>query len=355
MPTSDSLPRTLEELTPQWLSSALQKSLPGASFSAIEIERVLWGTATKVLAKVSYADPQPEGAPAQLCIKGEFDERARAAVGGESRTGTQMEALFFNGLAGQLGIPLPRHWYAGSEPGMGILVLDNLAAKGYGFGNPTEPWPADRVADALDILATLHGSTWGKRYPELDWLSVGSTAVRHAAEMLMSDQHWKGQFSQPDVYQLPSALTDNQRLIRGYRALWAYDDQHADCVIHGDAHVGNTCFDPQGSPFFIDWAGPCHSHWGTDVPYFLVGALSVEDRRALERDLFAHYLKRLAHHGGPALDAALAWDDYRRHMVHGMMWATLPTALQSSANVHAMGERYAQAMLDHDTLALLGV
>ena len=42
-------------------------------------------------------------------------------------------------------------------------------------------------------------------------------------------------------------------------------------------------------------------------------------------------------------------------MVHGMMWATLPTALQSSANVHAMGERYAQAMLDHDTLALLGV
>lgn len=349
------LPRALDQLTPQWLTQALQSTLPGAEVAQLEIEQVLWGTATKVLARVSYLPPAQPDWPTRLCIKGEFDAQARAAVGGDQRTGTQMEALFFNGLAERLGIPLPSHWYAGSEPGMGILVLDNLAAQGYGFGNPTQPWPTERVAAALDILAQLHGSTWGRRYPELDWLTVGSSAVRQAAQMLMSDQHWQAYFSQPDSYQLPPALADNQRLLRGYQALWAYDDQQANCVIHGDAHVGNTCFDPQGAPFFIDWAGPCYAHWATDVSYFLVGALSVADRRAQERELLGHYLQRLAAHGGPALTLEAAWDDYRRHMVHGMMWATLPTALQSAANVQAMGERYATALLDHQGLELLGV
>jgi hypothetical protein len=117
---------------------------------------------------------------------------------------------------------------------------------------------------------------------------------------------------------------------------------------------GNTCVDAVGQPFFIDWAGPAISHWAIDVAYFITGSLSVADRRATEHDLFHHYLKLLAGHSGPALDIAAAWDDYRRHLMHGMNWTSLPSTLQPVNNVHAMGERFATALIEHGTLKLLG-
>lgn len=356
MSKPESLPRDVEGLTAQWLNDALRQQSPGIKVKSMNIDHILWGTATKVLVDVQYEEGSNHGGiPNKLCIKGELDERSRQALAGMTTTGTQIEAVFFNDLGPRLGIPLPRHWYGGSEPGMGLLVLDNLTVQGYRFGAPTEAWSPDRVANALDILAILHGSTWDKKFPELSWLTLGSTGVRQAAEMLMSDQHWQGHFVKPEVYKLPKALADNQRIIQGYRAIWRHDDANARCVIHGDAHLGNTCINPSEQPFFIDWAGPSYSHWGIDVPYFMVGALSLDDRRAVEKDLFEHYLGRLAAHGGPRLDRGEAWDDYRRHVVHGMMWATLPPQLQALENVFAMGERYAAAMMEHDTLNRLGV
>jgi hypothetical protein len=356
MNANTKLPRAVDEVTPQWLTTALRSSCSDISVTRVSIDHIVWGTATKILLDVQYeGDPVPYGLPNKLCVKGEFDDRSRRALGGMTHAGTQVEAMFFNELAPQLGIPLPRHWYGGSEPGMGILVLDNLLVKGFSFGSPSEPWPPDRVAKALDILALLHASTWNKRFPEFSWLTVGSIVIRQAAETLMSDQHWQAHFIKPEVYKLPAELADNRRILNAYRALWSYDDVRAHCVIHGDAHLGNTCVDPSGQPLFIDWSGPCYSHWGVDVPYFIVGALSIDDRRVLERELFTHYLDRLHLHGGPLLEPAEAWEDYRRHIVHGMMWATLPPALQPLENVHAMGERYATAMIEHQTLRLIGV
>ena len=356
MSSNAKLPRNIEELTPQWLTKALATACPGIKVASATTEKVIWGTATKVMIDLHYeGDCTSFGIPNKLCIKGEFDERVRQAMAAMTMTGTQVEAVFFNDLGPKLGVPLPRHWYGGSEPGMGILILDNLAAQGAKFGTPTEPWTPDLVGKALEILATLHGSTWGKRFPEMAWLQVGSTAVRQASEVLLSDQHWRSHFVNPEVFQLPPQLADRERSMEGLRAMWRYDDANAHCVIHGDAHLGNTCIDASGQPFFIDWAGPCYSHWAFDFSNFVVGALTVADRRATELDLLNRYLDQLAIHGGPTLDRTEAWDDYRRHTMHGKLWAMLPSAMQSIENVQAMGERYTTALIEHDTLRLLGV
>jgi hypothetical protein len=321
----------------------------------MHIESIVWGTSTKVLARLDYAgDHAAFGIPRQLCIKGEFDEKLRQALTGVTITGTQIEADFYNDLAPRLGVPVARSWYAGSEPGMGILILDNLAARHYTFGTPTEPWTPELVAKALDSLAVLHATTWSKSFPELAWLKVGSDAVREYTEFLQSEAHWKAQFSRPGVYRLHPYLADRERSLRGLRAMWRYDAMHAHCVVHGDAHLGNASIDPDGNPFFIDWAGPCINNWAIDVAYFIAGTLSVDDRRNAERDLLAHYLDRLAAHGGPVLERGETWDDYRRHLIHGMNWCVLPPTMQSQENVRAMGERFGEAMVEHDTLRLLG-
>lgn len=354
--TTTPLPRTVEQLTPQWLTTVLQERCPGITVTGMKTDRIMWGTATKVLVDLQYGgDYKVSGIPNKLCIKGELDEKLRAQLVGVNTTGTQIEAAFYNDIGPSLGVPMARHWYAGSEPGMGILILDNMAASGYTFGEPSKAWTPELVGKSLDILAKLHGSTWDKKFPDVPWLQVGSPVHRGYAEFLMSEKHWKDQFALPDVYQLIPYVADRERGLKGWRAMWAYDDANSHCLVHGDTHLGNMCVDPAGNPFFIDWAAPSIAHWALDIGYFIAGSLSVADRRAHERDLLRHYLDGLASHGGPKLAWEDAWADYGRHMLQGLLWGILPPTMQAPEYVAAMGERYGTAMMDHKTYELLGV
>lgn len=346
------LPRTVEELTAEWLTNALSGRCPGLTVTSLTTEKIIWGTATKVLVTAQYAGHTGDAPPHRLCIKGEFDARVREVLE-IKMTGTQVEANFFNDIAPQLGVPLPRHWYGGSEPGMGILVLEDLYAQGFSFGTPTEAWSPEMVSEGLEILALLHGSTWGPRRLDAPWLQVGSAAVRGAHDFLLSESHWDKRFSDPNAFRLPAVLQNRERCLNALHVLCQHDDSVARCVIHGDAHLGNTCVDPHGKPFFIDWAGPCISSWAFDVSYFIAGSLTVSDRRARERDLLQHYLDRLASHGAPSLKWDEAWREYRLHHMPGLVWATLPASMQSLANVDAMSERFAAAIVDHDTVLAL--
>lgn len=349
------LPRAVEELTAEWLTQALRIRTPGIEVRSASIDKVIWGTATKVLMTLEYAGaPALGGPPQKLCVKGEFDERVRQAMlSSMTITGTQVEADFYNDLAPLLGIPVPHHWFAGSEPGMGALILDNMSVTGFQFGTPTQAWTPALVGKALEILARLHASTWGKALDEIAWLKVGSPAVRQAHEFLMSEAHWNKFQAEPGAFRLPEELQDRERSLLALRRLWQHDDSGPLCVIHGDAHLGNTCIDGSGQPYFIDWAGPCKSSWAFDISYFIVGALTIDDRRANERDLLYRYFDKLAEYGGPVLDRHEAWLDYRRHHLPGLVWTTLPPSMQSADNVQAMGSRYVAAILDHDTLPLL--
>ena len=42
-------------------------------------------------------------------------------------------------------------------------------------------------------------------------------------------------------------------------------------------------------------------------------------------------------------------------MIHGIIWATLPETMQAREGVLAMTERFASAIVDHGTLAALGI
>lgn len=55
--------------------------------------------------------------------------------------------------------------------------------------------------------------------------------------------------------------------------------------------------------------------------------------------------------GAPARDAA--WAAYRRHHLHGLLFAVCPPEKQGEEVCLLMGERYAAAVANHDTLAAL--
>ena len=344
---SATLPSTPEEITTDWLSQALACDVAG-----VEIVEVVWGTATKVRLRVTYAEqPDDEILPQELCVKGGFDERLSGWGLGPAYV---LEARFFGDLAPTF-TGVPRCWFAGvdADRNRGVVILDDLVACGCGFGDPTEPWSADRVAAALEVQAGWHARTAGPNADIADWLTVGSAAPRAAADMFLAPVHWDQHFAQAGAPALPPSLQDPHRIRRAFTRLWAHDDAAEHCVVHGDAHVGNTYVDADGKPGFLDWQTASLGPWAYDVSYFIAGALSVEDRRGHERALLAGYLHALAASGGPRVDPDTAWSEYVRHLLHGFLWAATPAVMQPLDRVVAMAERYAAAIDDHDTLALL--
>lgn len=349
-----SLPMHAHEITTEWLTEALSSWTPGVKVQSIDEMHVQPGTATKIRLRLRYAENVPDGPPEALCLKGGFDGGAWSEIIGIAY---QLEANFYAHAAAQLGELLPKCWYAAAEPerGQGIIILEDLVVAGARFGSPLEPWPVSRVAAAVEMQAAWHAVTWAATPEAYPWLPVG-TPVRGMADYLLGESHWETCLADESLKAvIPVELQDRVRVRKATFAVWELDRAHGiPCLSHGDPHLGNTYVDAQGNPHFLDWQVASLSPGIDDLSYFIGGSLTVEDRRANEQHLLKHYLDVLAAHGGPKTSFDAAWLDYRRHSMHGLLWAmTAPTA-QPIDYIVAMTQRHAAAIVDHGTLDLLG-
>ena len=340
-----SLPTTPEDLTTDWLAAAL--AAPGRpEVVGSEIVEVIWGTATKVLVSVEFATAAgADGPPSALCVKAGLDARLE---GFDTTECYRLEAAFFSDLAGSLTARIPRGWFAASSESQGVVVLDDLRAAGCTFGSPLSPWSVDQVAAALEQMALWHGSPVTRPA----WLTVGSESLRNASAVLLSEPHWEATFGAAGAPVLGSEVADRARVQAAIRRVWELDDAGPLAIAHGDAHVGNTYFDADGRPGFLDWQCVCLAPPLWDVAYFIGGALTVADRRTSERELLAHYLSAARAAGAPVPDDdGSAWQSYVDHTIHGFHWAVTPPVMQSPENVAAMAERYLTAIDDHGAVS----
>jgi hypothetical protein len=351
-PDQAKLPMVVEELTPEWLSAALSVRSPGLRVDDVEVVHVVWGTATKVLLKLHYGHRPEGGPPEQVCVKGAFDP-ALLELGMASAY--QAEVDFYAELAPSLSIPSARCWYAAGNPTQqqGILILDDLAATGCEFGEPTKPFTTDQVAVGLEILAGLHAATAGADRVRYPWVPQNSP-VRQVADVFFTAEYWDAHFGGPDGPPAPPELLDRKAVAAAFDTLWALEDAAPKAISHGDPHIGNTYLDQTGRPAFLDWQGVCAAPPMDDVAYLISGALSVEDRRAHERALLAHYRDAVVATGGPIGTADEIWTEYRREHLHGFLWSLTGPRMQPRERVFAMSERHIAAIEDHETLRLLG-
>jgi hypothetical protein len=348
------LPRTLGDLTPDWLTRALSSRAPGTVVDTIEIESVIWGTATKVFLKVTYANRDPDGPNEALCAKGGFQEELRDVAG----VGYRLEAAFYRDIAPHLGVPLLPCWFAGADEStnQGLIVTDDLRAHKAEFGRAGKCYGVDEVAAGLELQAAWHARTWDRSGPAAaPWLTVGSPFFRHAMGSLFHlPEHWDTHLRMPQTDSLPEPLRDRDRFIAAMHRQWEIDDRSVPCLSHGDAHIGNTYRIPgQIAPRFLDWQVLSLGPWSIDVAYFMVGALSIADRQHHEDALLRHYLDALGGFGAPAPTFDEAMAALRRHHLHGVMWAFCPPQMQDPDDCAEMARRHVQAAVDHETLAVL--
>jgi aminoglycoside phosphotransferase (APT) family kinase protein len=127
-------------------------------------------------------------------------------------------------------------------------------------------------------------------------------------------------------------------------------------LLHGDAHIGNTYVLPNGDVGFLDWQVVRRGEWSQDAGYFLISALTEQDRRAHERYLLEEYRCRLDVPSGERPSAQVAWERYRATPAYGLaIWlSTLGTDGYQLREVSTtLSQRFASAFLELDTLSAL--
>ncbi|KAI0395963.1 kinase-like domain-containing protein [Xylariaceae sp. FL0594] len=338
------LPTVADEVTPEWLSSVL-----GVEVKSLSRTRELPGTASKLYV-TAVTDKKGE---MKLCVKGGFNPEFIKQMPWITMI-YQREVEFFNRIALQLtSMQLPRAWWAGHSPSQGIVVMEDLDARGCQFGNPVEAWPVSRVREGVEQLAALHAKTWGVRPADYPWLTSD-----YDQAILTLMENFDVIVRGPDRPTVQEHLLNQARVTAALKKHYASRNPRFRCLLHGDAHVGNTYIDA-GSPRFLDWQ---MIHIGSafhDVAYFVGGALSIEDRRAHEWEILDHYLATLARLGvkGAATNLRISDEEvrteYRKSFLAGIGWIMCPYEMQPRDCVHAMAVRYAAALDDHKVLELL--
>lgn len=331
-----SLPLTIDEVTAPWLSEAL-----GVAVIRMDVERIVWGTATKMLLALNYAGDVD--LPVRLCVKGGFLEQLRAVMA----AGYRAEALFYRDIAAQLGAGIPACHYAAADDGQGVVILDDLTALGGRVNDPREPMTVAQVADGLAAMAAWHA----RRDLQADWMPA-APFYRPIVDSLFASPHWETYIGQTTAGPVLEVYADRDRITAAFTALWAAQDARPATFVHGDANPTNVYFDAQGRTRFLDWQFACRTDAYQDVAVFAVGALSVADRREHEETLLRDYL---AERGSGAEGFDDAWDAYRRTAVYGSVYCLTPEEMQPAAVRAPLADRYAQAALDLDSLELLGV
>lgn len=341
---SGSAPMDLGTVTsPEWLGQAL-----GTRIAAVELVDRSRSLASKIRIRVRYAD-LAETFPTALFVKGFFtpEEAGFAWVG-------EPEALFYREIAPQVRARMPRCYYAATDPETrhGMMILDDLEDQGCRFFTPLDPSDADGAALALEQFARLHADTWAD--PRIARMELLVPTIETFTQYVTTEG-LQELLDGPRGDALPDAIRSATRIREGIRALLTQAaDGRPRCLVHGDAHLGNTYATPQGERGLLDFQIVRFAPWSWDVAYHIATALSVEDRRRSERALLAHYLDRLRAAGAPTPSWDEAFASYRAALIYGYnLWAI--TQRIAPPIIVEYVTRLGTAVADHDSFGAVGV
>jgi len=347
------LPMGVAEITGDWVTSALQERYPGVEVTSLQQNGTLGGTATKVLLQLEYnAMGDAIGLPPSLYAKGGFEWHKVSFV-----NSFRAEGRFYRDWAPRFHANIPKGFYGGWNDEQGIALIENLDLRGgvsYGGSDPN-PLPVDLVFKVVGLLAEIHASFWDD--PEVMTLrTLGERVGTNFIDYMLVPSYWAQCCSEPRGSTIPKAFHDTDRVFKGLQAMWAMVDDGPQTFCHGDPHQGNLFFEADGTPGYLDFQAYIHSSSLHDVNYFIVGSLSVEDRQKHARDLLKFYLSELQRRGVKNVwSFDEAWERFRRHTMHGLLWFTTPPEMQPMEVVTAHGIRFGAAAQDYQTAEALGV
>jgi hypothetical protein len=334
----------------------LQPRYPGLEIPEFERVEIRNGHTTKLRLALEFnAAGREAGIPRNICLKSNWSE------GFESGEICELEARFYHHVGARADIPIPDSYFSdwdGDGGGRGVVMLEDLALAPGEFGHSTHQLGVDGVARGLESLATLHAAYWGS--PELTawtWLPQSMDHPVDYDQLMRMWDYIRLNLRKPELRSVfPQWLYDTPELFaQAFDELTAFEiAQDAPlCLVHGDAHQGNSFLRDDGERIWLDWQLARKGRPWRDLTYFMLGALSVDERRSSAWDLIRHYRESLIARGASGvLDQDGAWEQFRRWPVYGMQaWAANMDEWGQKGQI--MIERFFTAAEDLGTIAAL--
>jgi hypothetical protein len=322
------LPLSYEAITDEWLTDVLCRGHPGAAVTGHELSAPDSGSSNRRRIAVSYNDAgRRAGLPASLFCKASHELSNRLVLGMSGAA--HCEVTFYNHVRSLLSIEAPQPYFAALDPQSfnSIVVLKDLSSDALEFCSHRTVMTRARADSQIELLAALHGACYHRPElkAELVRFPTWSEYFQNTCAFGMEEGSNQGFRAAEEV--IPP------RLYRRYAEIWPATvasverhDRLPATLAHGDVHLKNWYVAGDGRMGLSDWQCASRGHWGRDVAYALSTALTVEDRRAWERDLLGYYIDRLQAAGGPALAFDEAWGHYRQQMMSALTWWTITLA-----------------------------
>ena len=153
-----SLPTEISGITTDWLDAALRSWTPGVKLRHSEIVDINHGTCTKIRIALDMNEAgRAAGIPASVILKGGFEPHSRIM---HYMHGEEVHSYADVGPATPLRMPGCYFAAYDREAQQGIVVMDDLVARGVEFCHPQKPQTPGAVARRLTMLARHHAMTW---------------------------------------------------------------------------------------------------------------------------------------------------------------------------------------------------
>ncbi|MHB8576765.1 MAG: protein kinase family protein, partial [Dehalococcoidia bacterium] len=183
--TTATVPATLDEVTPEWLTHALREGglLGDAAVTGMQRQIIGEGSGfVGLLARLTLEyDRSIEGAPRTLIVKLPSSMPMARALANFFRF-YEREIRFYREVAQQSTLRTPRCYASAMDPAAGnfILLLEDLSA--FRLGDQLASCSIDDARLAIEELARFHADWWeSPRLEALDWMLLPSDPLNRLA------------------------------------------------------------------------------------------------------------------------------------------------------------------------------
>ena len=355
----EQIPLAWDFITPEWLTDALIGAGKAEKIVGYRLDERDEGTASRRRIFLEYnAAGQAAGLPATVFGKSTQHLENRFIIG--MNGGIEAEVTFYQAVRPKLDIEAPRALFARFDASSlnSIILLHDMRDE-VTFCPYDQPMTLELARSQMRVLATLHAAYY--QSPELTttlapwntWEDYFAITAKEAGFELACQ---RGFAEARDV--VPPALFAHEAEIwPATVAAIALHSRLPRMLVHSDVHLKNWYVAAPDRMGLTDWQCSCKGHWSRDLSYCISTALTVEQRRAWEKELLTYYLDLMHAKGVPAITFDDAWLAYRAQMFPALAWWTgtlgqppEAPAMQPRAASLTFIERMANAVHDLDSL-----
>lgn len=340
-----------DEVTPQWMTQALEQSgcLSGGAVSSFEHRIIGTGKMGDNARFVLQYEGEQGAAPDSLIIKFPAEEETARSMAG-AQGAYYNEVMFYRHLADHTSMRTPAIYAneVSDDRQLFTTAMEDMA--------PAEPG-SQLVGESL-----AHAQVAMAEAAKLAAAYYGDESLQ-GHDFIMSHARDGGEFGQALLQQywplflerFGSGISDDCQAFGAryvdHHTVFATRSKAPKALAHGDFRSENILFNGNEA-CTVDWQTTSYASPLTDLAYFMGGSAETSDRRNWEQDLVREYSELLGSHG-VVLGFDECWQQYREQAMHGLMITILGASFsapgeRSDAMFQTMIQRHLQHCVDLD-------